>query len=84
MWELRNGRIDVRPVNNAVGAVLYSTKEAAHDGEILLSDTLSLYRDRLTDEPHISLYPSVQEEHGVTGDVREPVSISIRRSRRRQ
>jgi hypothetical protein len=63
MWELRNGRIDVRPVSNAIGVVLYTTKEAALSGELVLSDTLTLYRDRLTERPRVVMHPLVDEQH---------------------
>jgi len=63
MWELRNGRVDVRPVTNGTGVVLYSTKEAAFSGEVVLSDTLTLYRDQRTDRSRVVLYPLVDEEH---------------------
>jgi hypothetical protein len=61
-WELRNGLIDVQPVSNAIGAVLYTTKQAALSGEVVLSDTLAPYRERLTDRPRVVLYPPVGEE----------------------
>ena len=84
IWELRNGGIKVQPVSNAQGAVLYSTKEAALSGEVMLSDTLSLYRDRLTDKPRVSLYPSVHEEHRVAGQAREHARTGIGGSRLRR
>lgn len=61
MWELRNGRIDVRPVTSTAGIVLYSTKQAAHSGEVLLSDTLAEYRNRLSGETRVRLYPDAPE-----------------------
>jgi len=57
IWEQRNGRVDVRPVSDANGVVLYSTKQAALAGEIVLSDTLAPYRERLTAKPQVDLYP---------------------------
>ncbi len=38
-WRGRNGRVDVQPVTNAAGAVLYLSKNAAANGDILLGDT---------------------------------------------
>lgn len=64
LWELRNGRIDVQAVSNAVGAVLYSTKEAALAGEIILSETVGKYRDRVTGRPRVALYRLADAEHG--------------------
>jgi hypothetical protein len=43
-WRVRNGNVDVRPVHERQGAVLYSTKEAALTGDVVLSDTLIRYR----------------------------------------
>lgn len=40
MWRQRNGFIDARPVSEQIGAVLYTTKEAATTGEVVFSDTL--------------------------------------------
>ncbi len=67
IWESRNGQIDVQPVTNGPGAVLYTTKEAALSGEILLSDTLASYGKRFTDQPCVALYPFVQEDHYASG-----------------
>lgn len=44
MWTERNGRIHVRAVDNGTRAVLYTSKEAALAGEIVLSDTIDRYR----------------------------------------
>lgn len=44
IWQVRNGRIDVQRVVSSPGVVLYTTKEAACTGTVLLSDTLSRYR----------------------------------------
>ena len=60
MWEQRNGRVDVRPVTHAQGAVLYTTKQAALSGEVVLSDTLRPYRQRLTDRPRVALYSPIE------------------------
>ena len=62
MWKLRNGLIDVQPVSDANKAVLYTTKQAALSGEVVLSDTLARYREQLTDRPRVVLYPLVEDE----------------------
>ena len=67
-WELGRGRIDVRRIHNSAGVVLYSTKEAAFSGDILLSDTLARYSDRLNREPLIALYASDQISTSVSED----------------
>jgi hypothetical protein len=82
MWELRNGLINVQPVNNTIGVVLYSTKQAALSGEVVLSDTLAAYRDRLTDRPRVVLYPTIDEEDGVADGTRQYASEGIVGSRR--
>ena len=46
VWEARNGRIDLRPVQHAPGIALYTSKEAATAGTIILSDTLTRYQPR--------------------------------------
>ena len=43
-WKARNGRAHARRVDNSHKAVLYSTKEAALRGEVVLSDTVTLYK----------------------------------------
>jgi hypothetical protein len=53
LWTLRNGEINVQVVSNSVGAVLYSTKEAALSGAIILSDTVVRYRGQLADTPRV-------------------------------
>jgi hypothetical protein len=63
-WELRNGLIHVRPVTDANRAVLYSTKQAAFSGTVVLSDTLTRYRTRRTTRPRVALYSVVDEESG--------------------
>ncbi len=57
IWELRNGQINVKPVHAVAGAVLYTTKEAALSGNLVLSDAVGRYRDRLTDRSVVSLHP---------------------------
>src|SRR5687767_3452385 len=58
VWQSRNGAIDVRPVKSAVGAVLYSSKDAALVGDIIVSDTVADYRCRLLEKPCIALHPT--------------------------
>ena len=57
LWQLRNGKIDIRPVRDEAGAVLYTTKEAALLGRVSLSPALRHYRDRLSTFPTVLLYP---------------------------
>lgn len=51
LWQARNGRIHVRPVDDLSKATLYATKQEAFSGEVILSDTLRLYRDRVGANP---------------------------------
>jgi len=69
MWRMRNGHVKVKTTTDAIGAVLYSTKEAALSGEIVLSGTLSRYRCQLTHTPRFELYPASAGEHRI-GKVR--------------
>jgi hypothetical protein len=57
-WELRNGIAHVMPVDDTEGAVMYLTKNAALDGEVVLSDTISHYKDKLMTEVVVELHPS--------------------------
>lgn len=58
MWRERNGQIDMKAVARSPGSlVLYTTKDAALSGEVVWSDTLARYRDQLTLEPIVALYP---------------------------
>lgn len=59
LWEARNGGVDVRPVHNAHGVVLYSTKEAALSGELILSDTLWRYRTESPVRRRVNLCPDL-------------------------
>ena len=54
----RNGRVHVQRVDDTKKAVLYTTKDAALSGDMVLSDTMSRYRNRLTDRPRVALYSS--------------------------
>ena len=56
MWRQRNGFIRVMRVDQARGAVVYATKEAARLGDVELSDTLIRYRTRLPDRLCVALY----------------------------
>ncbi len=57
IWELRNGRINVKPVHAVEGIVLYTTKEASLSGNLVLSDAVGRYRDRLTDRSVVAWHP---------------------------
>lgn len=56
LWELRNGRISVKPVHAIEGIVLYATKEAALSGNLVLSEAVGRYREHLVDHPVVALY----------------------------
>ena len=56
MWRQRNGFIRVMRVDQARGAVVYATKEAARVGDVELSDTLIHYRTRLPGRLCVALY----------------------------
>ena len=75
MWHQRNGFVKVTRVDDSRGIVVYATKQAALSGEVELSDTLSLYRDRLTDRPRVALYPHDDDEHSVGGEAREHPAV---------
>lgn len=57
VWTTRNGRIDVRPVWDARGATLYTTKSAAATGEVVWSDTLKPYVQPATAHQRVRLHP---------------------------
>jgi len=67
VWRMRNGYADLRPVRDTAGVVLYSTKQAAFSGEIVLSDSVASYRDRLVEAPGILLHPEQPELAGRSG-----------------
>ena len=46
VWQERNGRIDARRVTDRAGIALYTSKEAATAGTLVLSDTLTQYQPR--------------------------------------
>lgn len=54
-WCFRNGIAKVTPVFDTEGAVTYLTKDAALDGEIVLSDTMTGYKDKLMNEIVVEL-----------------------------
>ena len=56
-WQLRNGHAHVAAVTDGMKAVMYATKEAALSGEVVCSDTLSKYRERLNERPIARLWP---------------------------
>ena len=43
IWRMRNGQAVIKPVHSAKGVALYATKQAT-DGEVVLSDTVTLTR----------------------------------------
>jgi hypothetical protein len=57
MWTARNGKIDVRRVDDVQGITLYTTKQAAASGNLVWSDTLGRYRDALLGAPTVDLFP---------------------------
>jgi hypothetical protein len=57
MWEERNGRIDCRDVTDATGVSLYTSKQAALHGNIVLSDTLARYREAVHTSETVRLHP---------------------------
>lgn len=76
LWRLRNGIVDVRSVFDTEGLILYLSKSTSFPvgnsglgsppkGELVFSDTVVRYRDRLCPEPVIAL---VGQEDSVTVD----------------
>jgi hypothetical protein len=59
IWTDRSGRSDVRPVYDAQGVTLYTTKEDADQGRVIFSDTVEHWRRRLRSEG-ASLYPGTE------------------------
>jgi hypothetical protein len=57
MWQARNGHADVRRVDSPLLAALYTTKSAALEGEVVLSDTLLRYKDLLRPSITAGLHP---------------------------
>lgn len=62
MWKARNGFVDIRRVSARFGAALYTTKQAALTGDVVLSDTLAKYRNCLGEEVLVPLFPAVAQE----------------------
>lgn len=56
LWERRNGEISVKPITDGGGAILYTTKQAALEGEIEISDTLSRYKGSRMSLSGVQLY----------------------------
>jgi hypothetical protein len=56
-WRERNGKIDLQPVSDVRGVAMYTTKELAAEGEIVLSDTLARYKNCLASSPVVDLFP---------------------------
>lgn len=61
-WKQRNGIADVKRVWDGVGASLYTTKSIPDGAELVVSDTLILYREQLASEPKVYLASSGHEE----------------------
>ena len=57
MWSERNGRIDARRVTDQAGIALYTTKEAAEAGTLVLSDTLTRYQPWAGSKVGVPLWP---------------------------
>ena len=51
IWQERNGMTDVRPVSYSHGALRYIAKDAAEEGELVLSDTIERYKPFLVHDP---------------------------------
>jgi len=47
VWQVRNGRIEVRRVTDQAGIALYTSKEAADAGTLVLSNTFTQYQSRV-------------------------------------
>jgi hypothetical protein len=56
IWEARNGLADVRPVFEGNGAVLYVTKNAWEQGDVILSDTLQRYQGEVRQDIVVNLH----------------------------
>jgi hypothetical protein len=61
LWQVRNGRVDVRLVTQASGAVLYASKDAYQTGAIYVSDTLGLYLASTMKGETVRLHPAQQD-----------------------
>lgn len=55
-WELRNGNVHARSVTDTRSAVIYTSKQAALAGEMVFSDTMSEFHDKLTTSPTVGLW----------------------------
>lgn len=58
MWRARNGSIRVDPIDRVSGVTLYTTKQAAVAGSVVLSDTMQRYRGVLAADTLVSLCPA--------------------------
>lgn len=56
-WGTRNGHMDVRDVYDGVGAALYCCKSEGRTSEVVLSDTMTRYREQLHPNVVVALYP---------------------------
>lgn len=72
-WRLGRGRVDIRPVSDSNGIILYASKEAASHGRISLSDTARRYRGQMNQTPSVRLYESANEHTSGT----QRISVSI-------
>ena len=69
VWRSRNGNVDVRPVYNGGGAVLYTMKEAALNGEVVISDTITPARYGRILSPAILVALRPDQERGVSPEI---------------
>jgi ferredoxin len=61
-WKIRNGdMVDVQDVTNARGAVVYASKNAAAAGNIIVSDTLLRFQERLGTDLVVDLVAAAEE-----------------------
>ena len=56
-WKQRNGFAQSRKVTDVPGVALYTSKQAADEGYIILSQALSRYKNHLADEPILQFHP---------------------------
>lgn len=56
-WAMRNGYVNVKPVFDVGGVTLYTTKSAAVTGELVWSDTLAGFRERVGETGTLLLHP---------------------------
>src|SRR5262249_52989821 len=49
IWNARNGHAHVQRVQSVTGVAMYSAKDVAHGGEVMVSDTLGRFCSQLAD-----------------------------------